>query len=79
MSGAIIAMTAFTALVNFAGVATAFKASRQAVGVTLLTGVQSAAKDSPAGCPEAVETIRSVRGVMFTVCPAAVAMELSVT
>ena len=78
VKGAIMALTAVTAAANVV-VLTAANAVPQAAGAWLLTGVQRSANDWPAGRPAAVETIRSVSGVILTVWPAAVAIEVSVT
>ena len=79
LRGAIMLMTACVALASLAGVEADVRADRQAVGTTLATGAQRLVSELPPGCPAAVETIRSVSGVMFTVCPDAVAIELRLT
>ncbi|OEZ70970.1 hypothetical protein JAB5_16030 [Janthinobacterium sp. HH103] len=77
--GLIMATTAATAASSRCCVAALARAAVQAADTVLATGAQTAARAVPPGWPDAVETIRSVSGVMLTVCPAAVAMELSVT
>src|SRR5450830_88533 len=77
--GLIMATTAATAASSRCWVAAVASAAVQAAETVLATGAQTVARAVPPGWPDAVATIRSVSGVMLTVCPAAVAMELSVT
>ena len=77
----IMFITSLTAALSFVVLAAALKALRQLAGAVVAgeTGVHRSASVLPAGRPAAVETMRSVNGVILTVCPTDVAIDVSTT
>src|SRR5487761_2015530 len=70
----VMAVTAAFRLAVFAALFSALMHPACGVG-----GAHRLTNAAPPGCPAAVETIKSVSGVMLTVCPAAVATEVKFT
>ena len=68
--------TSLTAVASRLPVVASFRAATQAAGAVLPLGAQASTRLPPPATPAAAETTRSVSGVRFTVCPAAVATEL---
>lgn len=79
LSGAIICATAVMAWLRLLPLVALASVSRQSWVIWLLTGVQVLTRVFALGALAAVDTIKSVSGVMLTVCPTLVAIELSAT